>query len=148
MNNNNNKNCLVIILSDVSPLTLKTKDIGLNVHKDKEIVLNCTYHMESNESIGDRNIRWRKCFGDSCNTLATFSSPGGLPPFIDKGMKSLYSNRTELIAPTNGSHSAILILKDLVCDDVGEYRCWVDYFFDNENRVLTSNSTVAFEGKN
>ena len=56
-------------------------------------------------------------------------------------------NRTELIAPTNGSLSAILIIKDLVCDDVGEYRCWVDYYFDEANHVSTSTSTVVFEGK-
>ena len=62
-------------------------------------------------------------------------------------MESLYSNRTELIAPTDGSLSAVLIIKELVCDDVGVYRCWVDYYSNKVNRESASFSTVAFEGK-
>ena len=62
-------------------------------------------------------------------------------------MESLYSNRTELIAPTDGSLSAVLIIKELVCDDVGVYRCWVEYYSNKANRESTSFSTVAFEGK-
>nr|XP_022319723.1 uncharacterized protein LOC111122317 isoform X2 [Crassostrea virginica] len=60
-------------------------------------------------------------------------------------MGSLYINRTKLIAPTNVSLSAILILKDLICSDVGVYRCWVDYYSNNLNHELTSLSTVAFK---
>nr|XP_022289189.1 uncharacterized protein LOC111101143 isoform X1 [Crassostrea virginica] len=129
----------------VSPLTLKTDDISLNLHQKAEIVLNCTYDKEINEDIGNRDIRWQKWFGNTFKDLATFSSPGGQSPFIEREMASLYSNRTDLIAPTDGSLSAILILKDLVCDDVGEYRCWVDYYFDEANHVSTSTSTVVFE---
>ncbi|XP_078332999.1 uncharacterized protein LOC111101138 isoform X3 [Crassostrea virginica] len=129
----------------VSPLTLKTDDISLNLHQKTEIVLNCTYDKEINEVIGDRDIRWQKWIGNTFKDLATFSSPGGQSPFLGREMESLYSNRTDLIAPTDGSLSAILILKDLVCDDVGEYRCWVDYYFDKANHVSTSPSTVVFE---
>ena len=134
-------------ISDVSPLTLKTKDIGLHLHEDKEIVINCTYQKESNEYIFDRDIRWQKWIGNTFKDLATFSPPGGQSPFIEKEMASLYSNRTELIAPTDGSLSAILILKELECDDVGKYRCWVEHYFDEANHVSTSPSTVVFEGK-
>ena len=63
-------------------------------------------------------------------------------------MESLYNNRTELIAPTESSLSAVLILKELVCDDVGVYRCWVEYYSDKAYYVITSLSTVAFKGKN
>ena len=61
-------------------------------------------------------------------------------------MDSLYSKRTELIAPTDDSFGAILILKELVCDDVGEYRCWIEYYSNKAIHVSTSLSTVAFEG--
>ena len=146
-NNRSKTKSPVILLSDVYPLTLTTKNIALCLHKNKEIVLNCTYHKESNEFISNRNIRWQKWIGNTFKDLATFSPPGGQSPFIGIEMESLYSNRTELIAPTDGSLSAILILKDLVCDDVGEYRCWVDYYFDEANHVSTSTSKVVFEGK-
>ena len=79
--------------------------------------------------------------------MASFTSPGGIQPFIEKEMESFYYNRTELIAPTDGSLSAILILKELVCDDAGEYQCLVDYVFDKTNYESTSPSTVAFKGK-
>ena len=77
--------------------------------------------------------------------MATFTSD--LQPFIEKEMESLYYNRTELVAPADGSLSAILILKELVCVDAGEYQCLVDYIFDKTNRESKSLSTVAFKGK-
>ena len=92
-------------------------------------------------------IRWQKRIGNTFKDLARFSSPGGLSPFIVREMESLYSKRTELIAPTDSSLSVILILKELVCDDVGEYRCWVEYYSNKAINVLTSLSMVAFEGK-
>ena len=103
--------------------------------------------MEINEDIGNRDIRWQKWIGNTFKDLAIFSPPGGQPPFIEREMASSYSNRTELIAPTEDSLSAVLILKELVCDDVGIYRCWVEYYSNKSNDVSTSLSTVAFEGK-
>ena len=146
-NNRSKTNSPVILLSDVYPLTLKANDIALYTQENKEIVLNCTYHKESNENINNRDIWWQKWIGNAFKDLAIFSPPGGQSPFIEKEMASLYSNRTELIAPTDGSLSAILILKELVCDDVGKYRCWVEHYFDEANHVSTSPSTVVFEGK-
>ena len=135
------------ILSDVSTLTLNTEDIGLHLHEETELVLNCTYQNESNEEIGDRQIRWQKWIGNTFKDVAVFSPPGGKEPFIVGNMGSLYINRTKLIAPTESSLSAILILKELVCDDIGVYRCWIDYYSDNRNYESTSLSTVAFKGK-
>ena len=135
-------------LSDVSPLTLKTEDIGLHLHEETELVLNCTYQKDSNEKIGDRDIRWQKWIGDAFEDVGFFSPPGGQEPFIHADIGSLYNNRTKLIAPTDGSLSAILILKELVCDDVGEYRCWVEYYSNNAINVSTSLSMIAFEGNN
>ena len=131
-------------LSDVFPLTLKTEDIGL-LHQETDLVLNCTYDKEINEVIG--NIRWQKWIGNTFKDVAVFSPPGGLSPFIKREMEILYSNRTELIAPTDGSFSAFFILKKQMCDDVGEYRCWVDYYSDNRNYKSTSLYTFAFKGK-
>ena len=102
--------------------------------------------MKINEVIENRDIRWQKWIGNTFKNLATFSPPGGQSPFIQRGMESLYSKRTERIAP-NGSLSAVLILKELVCGDVGVYRCWVEYYSNKSNDVSTSLSTVAFEGK-
>ena len=134
-------------LSDVSPLTLKTQDIGLHLHEETDLVLNCTYQKESNEEIENKYIRWQKWIGNTFKDVAVFSPPGGKEPFIAGEMESLYSNRTELIAPTDGSLSAILSLKEIVCDDVGEYRCSVDYYSDNRKHVSNSFSTVAFKRK-
>ena len=86
--------------------------------------------------------------GDTFKDVVFFSPPGGKEPFLEGEMESLYSKRTDLIAPTDGSLSAVLILKELVCDDVGEYRCWVEYYSNKANHVSTSLSIVAFEGKN
>ena len=133
-------------LSDVSPLTLKTKDIGLHLHEETDLVLNCSYDKEINEVIGNTDIRWQKWIGDIFEDLATFSPPGGQLPFIVREMESLYSERTELIAPTDGSFCAILILNKLMCDDVGEYRCLVEYYSDKADYVIISLSTVAFKG--
>ena len=134
-------------LSDVSPLTLKTEDIGLFLHEETELVLNCTYHKESNEEIVERDIRWQKWIVNTFKDVAVFSPPGGREPFIILEMGSLYINRTKLIAPTESSLCAVLILKELVCDDVGIYRCCVGYYSDNRNYESTSLSTVAFQGK-
>ena len=62
-------------------------------------------------------------------------------------MESVYNNRSELIAPTDGSVSAVLIQKELVCDDVGLYQCLVDYYSDNTNYKSTSLYTFAFKSK-
>ena len=134
------------ILSDVSPLTLNTEDISLHLHEETKLVLNCTYQKESNEEIRDRDIRWQKWIGNTFEDVGVFSPPGGREPIIAGEMGSLYNNRTEFIAPTDGSLSAVLILKDLICSDVGEYRCWVGYYFNGDSE-LTSLSTVAFKGK-
>nr|XP_022289537.1 nectin-1-like isoform X1 [Crassostrea virginica] len=130
---------------NVSTLTLKTEDNDLHLHEETELVLNCTYHKKSNEDIENRDIRWQKWIGNNFKDVALFSPPGGTKPYINGIMESLYNNRTELIAPTESSLSAVLILKELVCDDVGVYRCWVDYFSKNRNYELTSLSTVALK---
>ena len=127
-------------------MTLNIEDIGLHLH-ETELVLNCTYQKESNEEIGDRDIRWQKWIGDAFEDVGFFSPPGGKEPVINGVLGSLYNNRTKLIAPTDGSLSAILILQDLIHSDIGEYRCWVEYFSNNQNHELTSLSTVAFKGK-
>ena len=126
---------------------MKTENVSLHLHEETELVLNCTYHKESKEDIGKRGIKWQKRIGDIFKDVAVFSPPGGQHPFIEREMKSIYSNRTELIAPANGSFSAVLILKDLVCDDAGKYQCCVDFFFNDGTYEATILSTVAFKGR-
>ena len=102
------------ILSDVSTLTLNTEDIGLHLHEETELVLNCTYQKESNEEIGDKDIRWQKWIENAFKDVGFFSPPGGEKPFLEGEIESLYNNRTKFIAPTDGSVSAVLILKEYV----------------------------------
>lgn len=114
--------------------------------KDNCIILNCTYQNDSNEDIRNRDIKWQKLIDGKPEVIAIFSPPGGQDPFIHKDMESLYINRTELIAPKT-SLSAVMIIKDPVCGDEGEYQCWIQYFSDRLDKVVTSRSVVEFECK-
>lgn len=125
---------------------MHTENVVAILQDAKRIILNCTYENDTEEIISDRNIRWKKQIKGVFKDLALFSPPGGQIPFIYGDMQSLYSNRTELIAP-NSSLSAVMIIKDPVCSDEGIYQCWIDYFSKSLVTILTSNSTVEFRGK-
>lgn len=127
-------------------MTLQTKDVVTISQEDNSIVLNCTYHKESNEEISNRNIRWQKQIGDKFKDIAMFSLPGGPSPVVVKEMQPLYDNRTELIAP-NSTLAAVLIIKNPVCSDEGIYQCKIVYFSDDSEKNQTSSSVVELEGK-
>lgn len=127
-------------------MTLQTKDVVKISQEDNSIVLNCTYHKESNEEISNRNIRWQKQIGDKFKDIAMFSLPGGPSPVVVKEMQPLYDNRTELIAP-NSTLAAVLIIKNPVCSDEGIYQCKIVYFSDDSEKNQTSSSVVELEGK-
>lgn len=131
---------------NVFSLTLQTKDVVTISQEDNSIVLNCTYHKESNEEISNRNIRWQKQIGDKFKDIAMFSLPGGPSPVVVKEMQPLYDNRTELIAP-NSTLAAVLIIKNPVCSDEGIYQCKIVYFSDDSEKNQTSSSVVELEGK-
>ena len=127
-------------------LTLKTEDVVVNLQENTSVSLNCTFRKENYEEIRDRDIRWQKHFGNSFKDVAIFSPPGGREPYIDFAVQNVYINRTDLVAPNN-SLSAIMIFTNLICDDEGIYRCWIHYFFENNEYDEYSNSSVIFTGK-
>lgn len=126
----------------VSSLILKTEDVIFE--EGDTIILTCTYDKDRYEVILNREIRWQKQIGDYFKDIAVFSHPSGLMPFIIRDMQSLYSNRTELIAP-NISLSAVLILKHTIYGDQGLYRCWIEYYSEGRVKVQTSGSFVKFK---
>lgn len=125
---------------------MQTKDVVTVLQEDDSVILNCTYHKESTEDITSRNIRWQKEIENAFKDIAMFSQPGDKIPFIEKDMQPAYSNRTTLIAP-NTSLSAVVIIKDPVCGDGGTYRCWIEYYSDNSEKIQTSRTVVEFDCK-
>lgn len=131
---------------DASSLTIETKDEVVIYDEDNSITLNCTYYKNNTEEISNRNIKWKKHNGTVFNDVATFSPPGGAEPFIEKDMKSLYINRTELIAP-DSYLAAVIIINKPVCSDEGIYQCWIQYFSEDSTKHITSTLKVTFKGK-
>lgn len=124
---------------------MHTEDFVAILQEDKSIILNCTFHKDSNEEISNRDIRWQKKIGGIYKDIAMFSLPGGPPPIIVKEMQPLYNNRTELITP-NTSLAAVMIIKGPVCTDVGAYRCMIVYFSDASEKRRISDSVIEFNG--
>lgn len=128
---------------------METEDVVTNLQEDNSFTLNCTYHIESTESISDRDIRWQKQINGTFEDVAFFSHVGGkTAPFLKPEMKPLYENRTELIGP-NTSLSAVMIIKDPVCTDEGTYRCWIEYYDKDSQKIntVTLSSVVVFNCK-
>lgn len=134
------------IFVDVSALTLNTESIVHFSQENNIIILNCSYHLDSGESMRDRDIRWQKKIGNEFKNIATFSPPGGQPPFLEPGMLDFYMNRTELIAPNNTSQSAVMIVRNSECNDKGMYQCKIEYYSDG-SQTETSSSFVEIIGK-
>lgn len=124
---------------------MKTEDVVFDLQKDNRIILNCTYNKDDTEDISDRSIKWQKQIDGTFKDVAFFSPPGGQAPFIQKEMKNLYKNRTELIGP-NTSLSAVMIIKDPVCIDEETYRCWIQYYALSSVQEEVNSSVVVFNG--
>lgn len=130
----------------MSSLTLDTEDVVIDLQEDNSFTLNCTYYNNSVIEILNRKIIWKKQINGTFEDLAIFSPPGGLQPYISNKMKNLYENRTQLIGP-NTSLSAVLIIKDPVCSDEATYKCWIEYYHDdNSQHENFGFSVVVFNG--
>lgn len=137
---------IVFVLGrNVSALTLNTDSIVHFSQENNIITLNCSYHLDSNESMRDRDIRWKKKIGNEFKEIALFSPPGGQTPLFEVNMQDLYKNRTELIAP-NTSLSAVMIIRNSECTDEGMYQCKIVYFSKSE-KVEIRSSFVEFNAK-
>lgn len=131
----------------MSSLTLDTEDVVINLQEDNSFTLNCTYYNNSVIEILNRKIIWKKQINGTFEDLAIFSPPGGLQPYISNEMKNLYENRTQLIGPNTSPLSAVLIIKDPVCSDEATYKCWIEYYHDdNSQHENFGFSVVVFNG--
>lgn len=134
----------------MSSLTLNTKDVIVLSKEDKNITLNCTYQRNSDkeEVIPDKHIRWRVKVKNTFKDVAIFSRPDGYKPYIASNMEDLYKNRTVLIAPAHPQLSAVMIIKDPECSDVGTYQCWIQYSVGELNTMHVENKItfVQFNG--
>lgn len=135
------------ILLDVNSVSVSTKTIVVVSQENDSIILNCSFSKGSNEEF--TSIRWQKKLSRYMERdLAEFSLPGGPKPFIVKEMQDYYKNRTYLIGP-NTSLVAVMIIKEPVCGDEGEYYCAIEYNYSNFriHRRIYSSILVVFNGK-
>lgn len=131
----------------MSSLTLITEEV-IDISKEENITLNCTYQTVTEEIIFDKNIRWSVRENNVFKDVAVFSRPGGYPPYIAPNKKDLYINRTELIAPTDFQLSAVLIIKNPTCTDEGTYQCSIKYTIGTSDTINVRHKTsiVQFNG--
>lgn len=131
----------------MSLLTLITEEV-IDISKEENITLNCTYQTVTGEIISDKNIRWRVRENNVFKDVAIFSRPGGYQPYIAPNKMDLYINRTELIAPTDFQLSALLIIKNPACTDEGTYQCSIKYTIGTSDTIYFRNKTsiVQFNG--
>lgn len=131
----------------MSSLTLITEEV-IDISKEENITLNCTYQKGNEEIISDNNIRWRVRENNVFKDVAIFSRPEGYPPYIAPNKNDLYRNRTELIAPTYFQLSAVMIIKNPVCSDAGTYQCSIRYTIGTSDVIYVRNKTsfVQFNG--
>lgn len=124
---------------------METEDVVINLQEDNSFTLNCTYK-KGTEFIVDAGVIWQKQINGTFKDIAFFLLAGGVPPFFEKEMKTLYENRTELIG-TNTSLSAVMIIKDPVCTDEGTYNCLIQYYDEGSRKENTGLSVVVFNCK-
>lgn len=142
------KKSLKYYFSEASSLTVTTEDVVFDLQKNNRIILNCTCNKDDTEEIRDRDIKWQKQINGTFEDVAFFSPPGRPAPIIQKEMENLYKNRTELIGPngSNTSLSAVMIIKNPVCNDEGTYRCLIRYFADQSDQEKSNSSVVVLNG--
>lgn len=142
------KKSLKCYFSEASSLTVTTEDVVFDLQKNNRIILNCTCNKDDTEEISDRDIKWQKQINGTFKDVAFFSPPGRAAPIIQGEMENLYKNRTELIGPngSNTSLSAVMIIKDSVCNDEGTYRCLIRYFADKSVQEKSNSSVVVLNG--
>lgn len=97
-------------------------DINLTLGSNSSIKLNCTFVLEDNEIVV--SIQWKKKINTNYyKSLAKFYDKFSTISQTGNYLK----NRSELQNYGNGSNSAVLIIKDVRCEDVGQYQCSAAY---------------------
>lgn len=97
-------------------------EINLTLGSNSSIKLNCTFVLEDSEFVA--SIHWKKKTNTNYyKSLAEFYDKFS---YVSKYGKYL-QNRSELQNFGNGSNSAVLIIKGVRCEDVGQYQCSIRY---------------------
>lgn len=113
-------------------------EINLPLGSNSSIKLNCTFVLEDSEIVA--YIHWKK----KTNTNYYKS----LAEFYDKlsyvSINGIYlQNRSELQNYGNGSNSAVLIIKDVRCEDAGQYKCLIQY---GQGKSMETHTSVYAQG--
>lgn len=109
--------------SGIFPLTVTSSpEINVTLGSNLTIKLNCTFVKENNEIV--LYIFWKKkTNNDNYDNLAIFYENSCI---LTQNGKYL-ENRSKLQSYGNGSNSAVLIIKGVRCEDVGQYQCSIIY---------------------
>nr|XP_034314842.1 cell adhesion molecule 3 isoform X2 [Crassostrea gigas] len=96
-------------------------EMNITLGSNSSFILNCTFELEGKENIAV--IYWKKKINNNYKTLANFFEY--FPELTEYG-KYLQS-RSKLQNFGNGSTSAVLIIYEVRCEDVGQYQCEIKY---------------------
>lgn len=113
-----------IYTSGIFSLTVTSSpEINVTLGSNSSIKLNCSYVLEDGEIV--IYIHWeKKTNTNHYESLANFYfNYHGLTQYGKKFLQ----NRSDLQSFGNGSNSAVLIIKDVRCEDVGQYQCIIKY---------------------
>lgn len=114
-------------------------EINVTLGSNSSFILNCTFELEGKEKIAV--IYWKKKTNNGYVTLVNFYEY--FPEYTEYG-KYLQS-RSKPQTYGNGSTSAVLIINDVRCEDVGQYQCQIKYGPDAPKQIET-NTTVYVQG--
>lgn len=130
-----------IYISGIFSLTVTSSpEINVTLGSNSSIKLNCTFVKQNNELVVF--IYWKKkTNNDNYENLAIFFENS---PNLTQYGKYL-ENRSELQGYGNGSTSAVLIIKSVRCEDVGQYKCSIKYG-PGDHEPMETHTLVYIQG--
>lgn len=119
--------CFFLFTKGILSLTVSSSpEINVTLGSNSSIKLNCTFVLEDHEVIG--SLSWeKKTNNNNYESLANFFSTFSQLTSYGKYLQ----NRSERQTFLNGSSSAVLTIKYVRCEDVGQYRCFINYGIGN-----------------
>lgn len=116
----------IYIIGILSLTVSSSPEINVTLGSNSSIKLNCTFVLEDHEVIG--SLSWeKKTNNNNYESLANFFSTFSQLTSYGKYLQ----NRSERQTFLNGSSSAVLTIKYVRCEDVGQYRCFINYGIGN-----------------
>lgn len=112
-----------VYTSGIFSLTITSSpEINVTLGSNSSIKLNCTFVLEDSEIVLFIRLK-KKTNNNYYESLAIFYNK-----FSILTQYGIYlQNRSELQNYGNGSNSAVLIIKGVRCEDVGQYQCSIKY---------------------